>query len=458
MTKTVFITVFHSFVSKNILNSGVLSGILDNSNANIVLLVPENKKDFFSEIYASDRVKVEGVQVSRISNYRSVKFFLYLSRLLLSGHYLWYKKVEKRDQKNNPIGWLVYFLEIVFTAIFSKIPMMPKAFRYLFSKIVRIDEVKRIFKKYNLEALFSTDIFDESDILFENEARTLGIPILGMVRSWDNCYSKGILRVAADYFLANNPTIQEELITIHRISPEKIKVVGVPQYDYFINSERTNKESFMNKIGLSVGKKTILFAPAGTILSDKDGEICEILINAIKEKKIKFPAQIFVRNHPNHPADLSKFENSEFFKVEYPGKVFGNNPKETELTKNDTSHLADTLCYSDVVIYTATTLGIDSLCFDKPQIIINFDGYKNKPYEQSVKRYYNEDHMKKMIACGGVSMANSLEELISEINKYLENPKYRFEGREKMRKQQIYFMDGKSNERVTAEILDFISK
>lgn len=458
MTKTVFITVFHSFISKNILNSGVLSGILDNSNASIVLLVPENKKDFFNEVYASDRIKIEGVPVSRISNYRSVKFFSYLSRLILSSHYLWYKKVEKKDKKNNLIGWLVYFLEVLFTAIFSKIPMMPELLRYIFGKVVKIDEVKKIFKKYNPETLFSTDIFDESDILFENEARALNIPILGMVRSWDNCYSKGILRVAADYFLVNNPTIQEELVAIHGIEPQKIKVVGVPQYDYFINSERTKEEDFMKEIGLSVNKKTILFAPAGTILSDKDGEICEILINAVKENKIKFPSQIFVRNHPNHPADLSKFENNEFFKVEYPGKVFGDNPKETELTKNDVSHLADVLCYSDIVIYTATTLGIDSLCFDKPQIIINFDGYQNKPYKKSVKRYYNEDHMKKMIACGGVSIADSPEDLIYEINKYLENPKYRFEGREMARQQQIYFLDGKSNRRVTEEVLKFISK
>jgi hypothetical protein len=114
------------------------------------------------------------------------------------------------------------------------------------------------------------------------------------------------------------------------------------------------------------------------------------------------------------------------------------------------------LYHSDVVIYTATTLGIDSSVFDKPQIIINFDGYKNKPYEQSVKRYYNEDHMKKMIACGGVSMAGSPQELVAEINRYLEDSTYRAEGREKMRKQQIYFMDGKSNERLAQKVIDFI--
>jgi len=457
MIKTIFITVFHSFISKNILNSGVLSGILEDLEVKIVLLVPENKKYFFEKVYASDRVQIEGVSVGQMSNYKIVKFFYYLSKLLLSSHYLWYKKVEKRDQKNSLVDWLSYFLEIIFTAVFSKIPKMPQAFRYIFGKTVAIAEIKEIFKKHQPQALFSTDIFDESDILFENEAKHLNVAILGMVRSWDNCYSKGILRVAADYFLVNNLTIQEELVTIHNISSEKIKVVGVPQYDCFINSKRTDKKSFMQKLGLSADKKTILFAPAGTILSDKDGEICEILTDAVKENKIKFPTQIFIRNHPNHPADLSQFENNEFFKVEYPGKIFGGNPKETELTKNDISHLADILYYSDIVIYTATTLGIDSLCFDKPQIIINFDGYKNKPYKQSVKRYYNEDHMKKMVACGGVSMANSPEELILEINKYLENPKYRFEGREKTRLQQIHFMDGKSNKRVTDEILKFIN-
>jgi CDP-glycerol glycerophosphotransferase (TagB/SpsB family) len=112
---------------------------------------------------------------------------------------------------------------------------------------------------------------------------------------------------------------------------------------------------------------------------------------------------------------------------------------------------------SDLVIYVATTLGIDALVFNKPQIIIDFDGFENKKYTDSVKRYHDEDHMKKMLALGGVRVVKDQEELISAINDYLEDPSIDNDGRQKMTRQQLYISDGKSGKRVGEFILELLN-
>ena len=306
--------------------------------------------------------------------------------------------------------------------------------------------------------VFSTDIFGEVDILIAAETKRRGLPLIGMVRSWDNCNSKGILRVLPDEMIVNNNTLKEEAVTIHKMNAGEIFVGGMPQFDDFVRNNRTPKDDFFNSVGLDPSKKLVVFAPAGAILSDTDWQIGEILSQAIVDKKFIEPIQILIRNHPNHPADFSKLFGSNNFVIENPGRVFNDNPKDTEITKNDSIHLADTLFYADMVIYIATTLGLDSLAFNKPQIIIDFDGKENKDYYNSVRRYHDEDHMRKMISCGGVKVVSSKEELIKSINEYLKNPYLDQEGRDKMVTQQLHKLDGQSGKRIGNFVVDIINK
>jgi len=62
------------------------------------------------------------------------------------------------------------------------------------------------------------------------------------------------------------------------------------------------------------------------------------------------------------------------------------------------------------------------------------------------------DHYKAIEASGGVKLVGSMDEMISAINAYLKNPKLDAEGRERLRQEQIVFMDGKAGHRIA----DFI--
>lgn len=456
-SKTIFISVFHSFISKNILNTDVFKIIREQPGLRIVLIVPLAKKVFFSEKYGSSNVIVEGIDVGLLVNLPWSKRFSWLSHLLMNSFYLQYKKTQSLQKNKTLKGHLKYFFDTSFTWLFAGRKFCHKLLRYGFLRGKSIKNFSELFVKYNPSVIFSTDVFDEMDLLMVREARLLGLPVIGMVRSWDNCYSKGVLRILPDYLIVNNYELKKEAVSMHDMAEDKIFIGGLPQFDASIFEPRADKVSFFKSIGADSSKKLIFFGPAGSILSDTDWQIAEIMRRAIGEKKLP-SAQVFVSNHPNHPADFSKFKNDGSFIFASLGKTFSSNPKETELTSDDTKQLRDLLFYADVVIYVASTIGIDSLQFDKPQIVINFDGWEKKNYIDSVKKYHREDHMKKMLDLGGVSVAKSSEQLIDFINAYFSNPTLNHENRMKIIEQQLYKLDGKSGERIGQKILALVEE
>jgi len=452
--KTILITVFHSFISKNILDTDVFKD-LRQSDLNILLVVPNPKKNFYEMTYGGDNVCVIGINSTKLLNSKKTKFFSRLAYLLQFSHYLNYKKIERKNAKGNKIIKSIrYCFEVLATGLLAGKRPVRFLMRYFFMLGQSQKEIIGLFQSSSPAIVFSTDIFYESDVLIAREAKKRGIPTVGMIRSWDNCYSKGIMRVVPDWLIVNNETLKEEVVCMHDVNPQDVFIAGLPQFDRFVNEPRSTRQEFCQKVGLDANRPFVVIAPAGKILSDTDWQIADMLKRAKIDGRLP-KIQFLIRNHPNHPADFFNFENDLDFVIENPGKVFNqNNPKETELTSLDSKHLADTLYHSSLLIYTATTLGLDALVFNKPQIIIDFDGYEKKDYWHSVSRYHDEEHMKKMIACGGVRVVSSESELVGTVREYLSDPNLDQMGRNKMLRQQLFKLDGQSGKR----IVNFIKK
>ncbi|MFA5853704.1 MAG: CDP-glycerol glycerophosphotransferase family protein [Patescibacteria group bacterium] len=455
--KTLFITSFHSFISKNILNTDVLRILGGASDLRVVIFVPQSKVSFFERHYASENVRIEGVDVATITESKRNVFFSRLFFLMIRSHYLWYKRVERRDAQPTLLAWVKYVVYSGLVRVLSGSRALNRLARFASYRFTPKNILEAHFARYQPSLVFSTDVFDPVDAQFLKEAKYHHVATLGMVRSWDNCYSKGLMPVLPDALLTNNELIKEEAVTLHNYPAERVTVVGLPQFDAFVREERISREAFFKSIGVDPSQKLVLFAPAGSILSDTDWQTCEILENARAKGEIRHPVHFFVRNHPGHPADLSRFKENPHFTIQNPGQIFDTNSKNNELDPRDQKELADLLYHSDVVLFVATTLGLDATVYDKPQIMIDFDGYEKKDYTKSVARYHDEDHMKKYIATAGVRVVRDAKELIDSINAYLENPQIDSEGRDSIVREQLFKIDGKSGERVAEQILKSLS-
>jgi len=448
------ITVFHAYIARNLLYGGLLAA-LAKANVRIVVLVPKQKVEHFTTLFADSHAEIVGVDIDKIAGTRREVLLVRLSHLLVNARYPRYKLREKYDERRTLWAGIEYVCSLAVLNTLGRSRLARRAFRR-FAAWYSPDLYTSYIEQYKPSLVFGTNVFYMADAQFMRLAHERGIRTLGMVRSWDNCYSKGVLRFIPDTLLVNTHLIKEECVALHDVPAERIEVIGLPQFDDSFTGVRTSREQFMHSLGVNPAKKLIVFAPGGAALTDIDWQFCDILKGAMDTGAIKERVHILVRNHPIHSADLSRFEGDERFTIEYPGKGFRNNRKETELVPDEAKHLADTLASADVVLWVATTLGIDAAVFDKPEIVLNFDGYETRPYYHSVRRYHDEDHMKKMLATGGMHVASTKEELIEWINRYLDDPTLDAAGRKKVVETQIVYTDGKAGERLERTLLAYI--
>ncbi len=454
-TRTIFVTSFHGIISKNILETDALRDLARDPKTRIVIFVPERKISFFRETYVFPNVFFEGVDAERITGTRANSFAYIFAQLLIDSHYLWYKKVERLDAAPTFKNKIKFRLEILFTKLFGNSRMSNRMYRALDGFFAdATPHIAAYFTQYKPVAIFSTDIFDKADVAFLREAKRQRVMTLGMVRSWDNCYSKGVLRIIPERVVVNNELIKNELATLHDVDPNTITMVGFPQFDRFPREEKGTREEYLHAHGLTVERKTILFSPVGAPLSDTDWEVLQICKDALADGRIRHDAQVLVRLHPGRDLPLGTFVAKDRLVFDRPGVYSG---KDVDFSPDDVKHLIQSLYHVDLVVWVATTICLDAAVFNKPQIVVNFDGFKNKEYRKSIRRYHNEDHMKDLLDMEGVTRANSPEELIAWVNAYLDDPRVNQEKRDDMVRQELYCLDEKAGARVAAFIHESIT-
>lgn len=452
--KTIFLTAYHGFIARNILNTDVLKRLRAEPSVRIVIFAPPLKKEWFERYYGGPNVIIEGYDLDPFVREKRNKFWYRLGFVLQNSRYVRDQRGEQLFKDRSLRGFLRYLWLSVVAFVLSKISVVRTLYRLFDYR----NSPQRVFdeyiRKYQPSLFFSTDVFSEYDALFLRNAIQCHISTVGMVRSWDNTTTKGILRIIPDKILVHSPTTKRELVRFHSCPSDRIEIVGLPQFDKWVQGPTMSREQFFSSIGADPHKRLILFAPAGSILSDTDWQLCQILNDALEKGKLPNSIQFLVRNHPHHPADFSRFSGNPNFIFETPGvKIKKGDDKQTELTPDEHDHLRNSVYYSDIVMYVVTSLGLDASTFDKPQVMVNFDGWEHRPYVRSVRRYNREDCLANLVSLGGTYVASNQNEWVAAINAYLKNPKLHQDGRRRTIGQHMYKLDGKAGERIVHAVL-----
>lgn len=283
--KTLFVTSFHSIISKNILNSDVFNLLRSDKNLKIIVFVPQHKKELFEKYYSGVNVIFEGINPKKLVEAKINIFFARLSLLLVDSHYLWYKKVEKIKLSKSLLVYIKYLYKIYFTKLFASSSLAKKIFRFFDYNFISKSFLSDYFDKYKPDFIFVTDVFDSADTVFLREARYRKVYSVGMVRSWDNCHSKGLLRSVPNKLIVNNKTIKDDAVSLHLVPEKNIFIGGLPQFDNLLKEKRLSREDFYKNIGADINKRLIMFSPLGYPLSDTDWQILQIFKDALNNKK-----------------------------------------------------------------------------------------------------------------------------------------------------------------------------
>ncbi len=451
--KTILVTAYHGWVFRNLLGSSSLKRVHDVTGAHVVVCVPSDKVSFTSSTYGAEWLTVVSFDVDAIIATRYNKFWHRLAFLIQNSQYVRDQRLERCEGRGGLMARGNYLLVNGLAAFLSRIPAIAHVYRFLDGIFSPRGVVDNLLQAYKPDLVLVGDLFGEADVLFLRNAKKHGIRTAGMVRSWDNTTTKGILRNIPDRIIANSVTIQRELRVFHRVSEARVSVVGLPQFDSWISGPTLSRDVFFSQMGINPSKRLILFAPAGDVLSDTDWQVCQLLKDAIAHARLPDDIVILVRNHPQHPADFTRFIPDEHFIMENPGtRTLQGNYKGATLNPSENDHLRNSIFYSEIVMYVATSIGLDATVYDKPQIIVSFDGWETRPYVRSVNRYNREDCLGRMVDSGGTKVVESFGELVRALNVYLQDPSLDHSGRIQAMRDHMHALDGKASERIADAI------
>lgn len=351
---------------------------------------------------------------------------------------------------------LARFLKKVFG--YSKVN---KLISWLYKSFTSPKLYKDVFDKHNPDLVIVTRVLNYSiDYALMRRAAKEKVPVVSLVSSWDNLTSKAFFPFALEKLVVWNHVLKDEAIDLFEFPEDKIFVSGIPRYDVFFREGTfSDRETFFKKFNLDPKKKLIVYgtgsANTGRTILDPvspEPDINEYIADQIKEGKITESTQLLVRLHPQaKPEQYQKLIDREDVFVHIPGNKAEFQDRLFSI--NDDIELGESMMHADVIVNLASTVTIDAAVFDTPIICVNFDFRGERPEKISVKRLYFFDHYAKLKQTDGFDLANSKEELISQINRAIEDTTHLAENRRQIIEQQCVFTDGKSGERVANHIL-----
>lgn len=449
--KTILMTVGHGLVSRNLLRSGFLETVKNRSDVRIVLLTTAAGNVHFEREFRSERLHIEQIRENAPRPFLNHIFNVLHACTVYTGTSDVKYELRKDQGFSIPLRKSTRkFLAFVLGRSF----IVRRLIRWL-DGVILPDRVNRnLLQKYKPDLVFCTSIIMGNEADLVKAAKVARIPVMGMVKSWDNLVKDVPLRVSPDILLVWNDIMKYQAIKYQLICEKKIKIVGIPQFDIYQqvkNACHVTREEYLKSIGADPQKKLILFAAEGK-WSPADPQIVEIIASYIKEGLLKYPCHLHVRPHfcwPNFIEPLLELEDKGVITVEKEWNKTSAFPDGWDPSIRDMYNLAYAMKYADLVITSPSTIVLDASFFNKPVINIGFDGHSGVNSRHSVSLLYRTEYYKEVMKYDATDYVTSGKELLAAINTNLiEGGKRKNKNRQSLKKDFCAFEDGNSGRRI----------
>lgn len=316
--------------------------------------------------------------------------------------------------------------------------------------------MRALLEKYQPDIVFlpNPGSFQSEETL--RECKRQHLATVGMVGSWDHPHKKFHV-LHTDTIFVWSTSLEQELIELQSYTPEQIIVSGAPHFDLFQQPNFIlSREAFFAEMGLDPHKRLItLFS--GTGRAPDEGDIVDMVVRWNKDGKTVVPIAVHIRTYPSDPEDHIKFDQFQGATdvyidwIDY-GKKFGPFPLEYFPDEAYMTRVISLFYHSDTVLSVYSSASVEASIFLKPSINIAFDGYKDRPFEESVKRFVYQSHFDKLFATGAVLDTHTPDELLAAINRVLTEPECNRANIIKLQETVCGPLDGKATERMVEHI------
>ena len=370
--------------------------------------------------FLSDLVKKAKTNIELNNSYKRTKDKAYLSYIF--------------EVPNNSFKQLVKNLIVKYFILTNS---HEKSVEKLFVKIAKYER-KTTYYKQSLETLEKEK---PNFLLCTNQrpilavapmlaAKDLGIPTAVFIFSWDNL-PKGMLVVEADFYFVWSEHMKNELLYYYpHIKQSQIRVTGSPQFElHFDDINIDNKEIFFSKHNLDISKNYILFSGDDVTTSPYDHFYLEDLAKIVREKNMNYDFKLGII-YRKCPVDFT--ERHLNIVKEYKDVIVCINPLWENLgngwntvmpLKEDSSLLANTIRYSELVVNVGSSMVFDAVSHGKPCAYLNYNVSKGDTSKWNIEKIYKFIHFKSMPSKKAVLWINSKEDYNAIIDQVFENYK-----------------------------------
>jgi hypothetical protein len=454
---TVLVSIPNGGSAGSVLRTGLVGRLLDaDASTEVVLISPLVNDQTFVREFEHHRVRFEDLPPHRPAGLEARLMGLVQSSYIGSGltESVRIRRAEAAAKKS--IRW-VGAKRLLARVLAPSIAR--KETRYaLVDRLVSHPHAETLFDRHRPALLVASSpglIFAEVPLL--RTAVRRGVRSMAVDPSWDNFTNKVLPVRRVNRLIVWNELMKQQAIDLHGYRPDEVRVAGAPQWDVYFRSPGASREAFFSRIGADPSRKLITLSTTPRELYSHHDHVVRVLIRAMRGGTWPWPAQLLVRLHPRDELSAyAEFQREPHVIIEKPfraTRVKSGDGLSIDITAENQQHLADTVRHSDVVVNVASTLAVEAAIVDTPVVNIAFDGEQPSEWVRSARRYYRFTHYVNVTRHGAARVAETPEQLVAEIGRYLADASLDRQGRRQVAVEQCQFFDGRSADRSAAFVV-----
>ncbi len=408
----------------------------------------------------------------RLAPYKETPVSMVLRYALAYAHMQWADTFSMQNNRRKPItgSWRRQTIQRTarfvghLTASQAGIRLLDGWQTSVVTRLPEVEHYRRMFEQTKPSAVFCSHQRPPEVLPATLAAKSLGIPTATFIFSWDNLTSKGRIAAPFDHFLVWSDLMRSELLRYYPdVTPDRVHVVGTPQFDPYAASElQWSREEFFARAGADPSRPLICYSGGDTGTAPEDHLHIRALMELIRGGKIKNNPQVLLR-----PAPVDDGGRYDEVRRDYPELIYAapfwihadpGNWASVIPSPDDVQFLANLTRHADLNVNLASTMTLDFAIHDRPVINIAFDVADPPPHGKPLwEYYYRFDHYRPIVEIGAARFARSREELAEHINAYLETPALDRDARRRLVELEVALPIGQASQKIV-ETLRQISR
>jgi hypothetical protein len=317
--------------------------------------------------------------------------------------------------------------------------------RWHFGSLRYIPTALRGRMRADCAALVLSNVQPRSAVPYLLTARSLGLPIVAHVASWDHTVGKGVIAPFCDAYLVQNEAMREDLARYHGIGSERVTVTGWPQTDvYHRRRPREAFDALLRSYGLDPALPLVAVMGNTPTNAPYEGRFVERLVSWWEQEGWGRMSLLF---RP-HPRDRQ-------WRERFAGAVGREGVHVQEASFTDLETLATLLQHVDCVIANAGTVLLEALVNDRPAVCVLYDEGA-PPGESWALKNVSGEHYRELAESSAFYRADRFEDVVRGIERALADPGELAEERRRVALQVVGEVDGRAAERVTGAIVSVV--